>query len=256
MRHTLVQKAFNVLRFYFRFGIDGSLYYIKEHSKRNKGELLEFRSKELKYPIIMRKGTSDFKVFIQVIYELSYRIFLKDKPEVIIDCGANIGLATVYFKQRYPNAQIYAIEPDLENFNILCKNIQPYTGIKALRAGIWHKETDLLISNTVADSWGFRVEECKEKYAETIPAYSLSYIMKKYSIQQIDLLKIDIEGTEKNIFEEDCDYWLSRTKTLIIETHDGIVKGSTKTLFRALEKYDYHCIPSGENFLIYFEIAK
>src|SRR6266404_2067922 len=50
------------------------------------------------------------EIFISKIYDQQL-----DKRPYIIDCGANIGLSIIYMKQRYPEAEILAFEPDEKN---------------------------------------------------------------------------------------------------------------------------------------------
>ena len=77
----------------------------------------------------IRGGSSDAKVFLQVWLNNEYDIPLKSEAEVIIDAGANIGLASLYFKDKYPKASIYAIEPEKGNFDQLVKNTMYYWNV-------------------------------------------------------------------------------------------------------------------------------
>ncbi len=248
----MMKKLAEIIKFYQRFGWEGVRLYLKEHSKEKEGSFLEFKTVEAKHPIFLRKATSDFPTFMQVIYKQDYRIHLDYVPETIIDCGANIGLSAVFFANRFPNAKIIAIEPESRNFDVLKKNTEKYDHITAIKAGIWSKTTHLKIVDDKVASWGFRVEETTASDGAAIAAISIEDIMKQHNIEKIDILKIDIEGSEKEIFANNYDEWLSRTKTLIIETHDGFRKDATKTLFRALSGYNYHTSLSGENFVIRF----
>jgi hypothetical protein len=55
----------------------------------------------------------------------------------------------------------------------------------------------------------------------------------------LDVLKLDIEGSEKEVFEKNVEEWLPRTKMLIVEVHDNMRKGASKALFAAISKYDF-----------------
>lgn len=57
-----------------------------------------FDSKEIKHPIYLRNNTSDIPTFYQVFYRLDYELDYKNIPEVIVDCGANIGLSAGFLK--------------------------------------------------------------------------------------------------------------------------------------------------------------
>mgnify|MGYP000361339186 CR=1 FL=1 len=54
-----------------------------------------------------------------------------------------------------------------------------------------------------------------------------------------DLLKIDIEGAEKELFSENTDYWLGKVNMIIIELHDWMRKDCSKNFYSAIKKYKY-----------------
>ena len=66
---------------------------------------------------------------------------------------------------------------------------------------------------------------------------------------EIDLLKIDIEGAELEVFSNNYESWLPKTKALIIETHDQDRKGTTRPFFSTIAKYNFSTTISGENFV-------
>ena len=73
--------------------------------------------------------------------------------------------------------------------------------------------------------WGFTVSECSREDAD-VRAFSIPGIMKKYGFPYIDILKMDIEGSEYEIFKDKkCLEWLPLVKVLIIETHDRKIPG-------------------------------
>ena len=246
----MIAELLKKLKFYDRFGKSGwTLYEDKYHSRK---ELIKFAPRELKYPVYLRRKGSDFEVLMQVLYNQEYKIHVGLEAEYIIDGGANIGLASVHFKNRFPDAKIIAIEPESRNYEMVLKNTENYKEIYTEKSGLWSRDTHLEVVNSTVESWGFMVQECPEETKGSIPAVSISSLMKKYNFPRIDILKIDIEGSEKELFEENYHEWLSKTKILLIEVHDGMKKGASKTLFRALEKYNYHLSPVGENLMIRF----
>tara|TARA_Y100001934_G_scaffold270838_1_gene356382 strand:+ start:168 stop:452 length:285 start_codon:yes stop_codon:yes gene_type:complete len=73
-------------------------------------------------------------------------------PSFILDAGAHIGLSSVYFANRFPNAIVLAIEPDASNYNILCKNALAYPNIKPIQGGLWGHTGKLSIASKDAES--------------------------------------------------------------------------------------------------------
>ena len=83
------------------------------------------------------------------------------------------------------------------------------------------------------------VDEKIHPEISTVRSFTLKEIMDKYNSSTIDLLKVDIEGAEKELFSSNYEYWLPRTKVLIIETHDRLKQGCSKSIFAALASYNF-----------------
>jgi len=96
-----------------------------------------------------------------------------------------------------------------------------------------------------------QVEEVREKKSD-IEAVSIPYLLQKFNFKKIDILKIDIEGSEKDLFETDTDEWLPYVTTLCIELHDHLRKGASQSFFKAINKYEYRMLKRKENLIFYF----
>jgi FkbM family methyltransferase len=247
MRFLSLLKIF--FTYYKRFGVRG-LQLIIDEKLINAGEY-EFRSSEFKFPITLRNATSDFHTFNQVIFDKCYDTGYGLNPKTIIDCGANIGLASIYFKTMFPDATVIAVEPEAENYKLLCRNISSYPNIHTLNGGIWSTSSNLRIKDEGLGSWSFSVEEVDYEDDTTVKAYSIPDIMQQFNISTIDILKIDIEGSEKELFSKNMEQWLPFTKTIIIEMHDWMNNGGgAKAVFSAICHYDFYFLLRGEN--LYF----
>lgn len=249
-RIAIIMKTFfNKLHNYLFFGVVSlSIDFNIRKSVHIKG---------IKTPIYMRGRSSDLNVFRQIFKDKEYHIdtFLPPNfiPEIIIDAGANIGLAAVYFKNKYKDAKIISIEPSKDNFEILQKNIKDYPNIIAVNSAIWDKSTYLKITNTNDAAWEFVVNETTATDPEAFIATSISDLMEKYKLEKIDILKMDIEGAEKEVFSSPNYHdWLKKTKILVIEVHDFISRDTAKTVFDALYNYDYRFGNRGENLVFIF----
>lgn len=213
--------------------------------------LNSIKLRDIEYPITLRKDSSDINTFIQIFIEQEYEIKIDIIPKVIVDCGANIGLFSILMKNKFPDVEIVCIEPDFENFSILKKNLQPYKRINYKNCGLWHKETRLKIFDKYQfGKWGMVVEEDKE-YG-TINTITVENIFNEFQFDRIDILKIDIETSEKNVFSENFENWISKVKIIIIELHDWLAPGCSQSFFYAIHKsiknYKYFIV--GENTII------
>jgi FkbM family methyltransferase len=200
------------------------------------------------------RGFRDKGVISHFFKEMFYIDDSKSKSSVstIIDCGANIGDETVKFAIRYPNAEIVALEPEQANYDLLVKNTNNFNNIFTIQAGVWFKDIYLKVFPSPSGSnEAFYVEEVKMGGANTVPARSISSIMKKRGWDTVDLLKIDIEGAEYELFSHNTNEWLPRVKAIVIECNDNDRKGATYAMFRALlsEEKQFDCYFHGENYI-------
>lgn len=245
--HTYILKC-------YRFGLLGctTMCFTKMFSRQ---EEVALHIPGLKEKVFLRKRTSDDAAFNQVFVELDYAApFLKNfSPKVIVDAGAYVGYSAVYFTNKYPDAQIIAIEPEDSNFNLLEKNTQAYPNIKRVKAAIWSKKAKLQSANVNEREWGFRVQESeysKTDHSKFIPSVTIPEIMEIYGLDSIDILKIDIEGAERELFSENCEAWITKCKVIVIELHDRFAPGCSKAFYSALSNIPFRQYIRGENVFV------
>jgi len=220
--------------------------------RRKNKKIITVNFKSIEHPIYLRNNTSDIDTFYQIFYDKEYDIKFNFEPKVIVDCGANIGLTSIFFKNRYPNATIIAIEPETSNYELLLKNTQQYTGIHCLKRGIWNNTTNLLVKDIGLGNWGFITEEVSFENEATIKAISIEKIMEQFGLDKIDILKIDIEGSEKELFEKNYGLWIPKVKVILAELHDGMKEGCSMSFFTALLNYKFRMSTRGESVICEF----
>lgn len=201
----------------------------------------EIKLPGIQYPICIRFGTSDERVFREIFLERGYNFEFDGTPEFILDGGANIGLASIFFRHRFPSTHIIAVEPEDSNFRLLEHNLSYYyPQAECLRNGLWNCNTELSIKNqNNSEKWAFVVGEKESTEEDSVSSITIKDILKKYHRDTIDILKLDIEGAELELFSNNYDYWLPRTKTIMIETHDHVRKGCSQSFFRAIANFDF-----------------
>ena len=224
---------------------------ISIYLKIKKGNYDSFRLKKLQHPFSMRKNPYDYATFEEVLLREDYNIDFGFEPQTIIDGGANIGLTSVFFANKFPNANIVAVEPEKENFQILQKNTNSYSNISLLNAGIWDHNTFLSVVDEGKGNNAFTVKEVPVNTENAIKALSVYEIMKQQDWSTIDILKLDIEGTEKNIFEKNYESWLPFVRVLIVELHDRMIEGSSEAVFNTISKYNFTKEIKGENHIFF-----
>ncbi len=176
----------------------------------------------IRAPVYLRARTSDLRVFQQVFVDGDHDVAPSVAPRTIIDAGANVGFASVVFANRYPDARVIALEVDAENYAILQRNVAPYPNVRAIKAGLWSHRAYLRITNPAGEAWAFQVSETDESDADRIEALGIVDICTLCDFDRIDLLKIDIEGAEYEVFSRNADAWIDRVALIMIEIHDHV----------------------------------
>jgi FkbM family methyltransferase len=197
----------------------------------------QLRLSELAHPIQLRRHTTDVVSFWQIFCRGDYDLSLPEVPRTVIDGGANIGFFSVLMANRYPVAQILAIEPGAANFAALRRNVRPYPNIHPIRAGIWNRDAFLAVVDTGLGQWALRVKEVPAETPQAIRSVCIGRLMEEFAFSELDLLKLDVEGAEEAIFADNYDSWLPRTKVLIIELHDYI--SSTRPFWKAIRQFHF-----------------
>jgi FkbM family methyltransferase len=160
---------------------------------------------------------------------------------VIVDAGANIGLAAIFYANRYPSARIIAIEPERSNYEVLARNAACYPNIVPIRAALWKENKEINIHNPGKAHTTFQIESQHARSANArwgaAPGITLDKLMADEGIDYIDLLKVDIEGAEKAVFENSAA-WTSRVGVIAIELHDWIQPGATQAVRQATRDFE------------------
>lgn len=224
--YSLGSKCYEAFRVSSAEGV--GTYRKLTRRKGSSGELAAINLKEYSQPVYIRPGTSDADVVIQNLIRKEYgRLPRNLKASFIIDAGANVGDTSLYFLHRFRNCRIIALEPHPVFFPIASRNLSPYGNVTLLKKGLWDCEAALTFSD---DSTGSSV--CSEKPAATvIETTNVSAILEQYGSDHIDILKMDIEGAERNVILNNSESWLRRTSIIIVELHGAqITKECTSYL--------------------------
>jgi len=215
-----------------------------------KEDIIKIEISNIKTPLELRSYTSDIFTFWQIFINKEYDMPFKTAPNLIIDGGANVGYSAVFFANKFPQAKIIAIEPERTNFEILRENTINYQNIELLNSGIWNKNTYLKIQDIGVRKDAFMVEEVNLEEQRSFKAVTIGEILRKSGYDAIDILKLDIEGAEKEVFSDNYEEWLNKVNILIIELHDRMKEGCSKAFFSAIKKYNFNITFKGENIIL------
>jgi len=207
---------------------------------------LTLKLKNAAHPIQMRTGkSSDRDVLEQVFIHKEYDPIALSSPRVILDLGANVGYTSMYLLSKFTTATVIAVEPDPGNFEICCRNLKRFGNrAKVIHGAAWTERTKLVLHRGGRE-WATQVRSAG-KAAEgpaDIEGYDLRTLIDSTGADEIDLLKVDIEGSERELFRQNADSWMPRVRNICIELHGQDCEAA---FFQALSGYTYDLSRSGE----------
>ena len=261
MRLKKIRKIFRIL-----FPKQMSVIQLFEFKLRSNNLIDSFFYEEDKYFLNLKNNIklylrgekhSDYEVFDQIYNKEEYGIISSllmnnvidfGEQKTMIDAGANIGLTSCYLIDKELFSNVYCIEPSIENFEILNYNLysrEQLSVIKKYNKALAGKENlrfNLNNNFRSGKDWAISVEENNNGVVEGI---TINEIIKENNIETITLLKIDIEGAERFIFDINSDVsFLRKVKIIAIEIHDEFnIRDSINSIFK---EYNFLIFESGE----------
>lgn len=187
-----------------------------------------------------RTGTSDaesLRVLARGEEIVEYRIPVECSPGTILDIGANVGVVSMIFARKYPDANIFAFEPLPENFRLLRHNVAQFPNVRPVPFGLAAETTEKTYfwseDSRNFGGGGFHNDGRFERKTSTLPVLSVADALTKYGIREVDIIKIDVEGGEHDILVNMPESMLSRVSVIVGELHCN----RTEALLEHLERW-------------------
>lgn len=238
---------------------------IFENKLKNNPEITFFEKKGQSYEVTLKNGIklkvrnenySDYLVLEQIFNFKEYKLVLgmiqlnqfTNEPKIIIDAGANVGYTSVYFHHYLQFSKIYAIEPSIENANIYAENIsylQDSSHIHFYQKALSHKAgMKYSINRDFRDCKDWSITT-KSDQGGNVDGISINEIVNDHALKYISILKIDIEGAERFIFNVENDLsFLKITQIIAIEIHDEF--NVRESIYEILKNHNFTLFESGE----------
>jgi len=209
--------------------------------------------------IHLRAGQSDCAVIRQVFRERQYDLGTTGIGErvwnryaeilnsggipIIVDAGANIGAASLWFLAAYPRAQVIAIEPEPDNLAVLHLNADGKERLSVLDAAVGSNEGFVSVN---CDGPGWAAQTMRAQAG--IPIVTMDSAFRSVERGVPFIAKIDIEGFEKDLFSENLE-WLNDVYVVYVEPHDWLLPGqmTSRPFQRALAQHPFELMISGDN---------
>jgi len=189
-------------------------------------EKLRWRGRDVFY----RPGTSDAIVLYQNLLrsgnKAEYYVPPALKPGVILDIGSNIGGSILYFRHLFPESAIIGFEPHPETFEVLRRNVAGLPGVSVFNYGLGAADGVTTVQfeganfgrfrfapRDIIDAADVRSVECEIRHAGDT--------LRRLGVNEIDLLKIDCEGSEIDVFTAAPQELIARCRWIVGEMHDA-----------------------------------
>ena len=148
------------------------------------------------------------EIFFNQVYSFTKNtdLILKSSPGVIIDIGANIGISVAYFKNKYPNTKLIAIEASPINFLLLKKNIEEnnFQNIEAINSFLANENSLIKFYHNIYKPGGSFGEGFKPKNSNKFEEFDVNTSKLTDLIHGYKniVIKIDVEGAEYQILKD------------------------------------------------------
>lgn len=184
--------------------------------------------------IVRCNNGADAFVFSEVFENRCYEVPLPWTPSTILDAGANIGFATVYFARRFPAAKIACVEPMPDNLKLLRENIAGNDVTSTVFAAALSIVDGPVTMQAAEKDYSHKVAEINfgppaSGGTINVEGVTVASVMSKMNWKSIDLMKIDIEGYEAILLQQNCE-WLSRVRAICIECHEGFGESNLRQI--------------------------
>jgi FkbM family methyltransferase len=211
---------------------------------RNNIDLLVLKQIYLGEPYSLRHS----KRYPDLLNEYN-KIISSGKDPLIVDCGGNIGLATKYFHEDYPQAKILLLEPEPKN--IIQAKLNNHSSklsnkIEFIEKAVGSEKSKVEIFDPGTGDWGFQVNHSKSGTIDVTTVNELLAIYDESSFTPF-LIKIDIEGFENDLFSKNTE-WINKFPVLIIELHDWLFpkEANSSNFLKAIAPLNRDFIYRGE----------
>lgn len=221
-----------------KFGLENAIKYIRLFNKKIR--ILELN---IGVKVHLRSGTTDRtvfdKIFLKEEYKFKYSDYIKDSNPFIIDAGANIGLFTLYMSQIFENASYCLVEPDINCIELIKLNTKIIQNIKIIPKVLMNSNTRVCFHVSFDKPTGNRITFNEQQLNNNnelrdIETITINDILTRMGKDKIDILKVDIEGSERFLFADNLE-WMKKCKMIIIELHDRFYPECSDIFFKAIK---------------------
>ena len=204
----------------------GSLAFVKDRTSQPLMDLTHeyvWKGTHLNY----RPGTSDQSLIYDILLKPGKKAeyWLPDDidAKIVLDIGANIGIASNFLSRRFPQARIFAFEPVPSNFALLAKNVESLGNVRPFQTALGAKDGsfEMLHSDTNDNMGGYSFHKAGSNAEKriSVEVREASSMMREIGVESADVIKIDTEGSEYDILTNLGRDFLGKVKCIYGELH-------------------------------------
>lgn len=239
------------------FGWPGVVLAVRELGS-SRPTVIRVPSPHVGHAVALRLNTTDISIYNQIFVHREYDFPVANPPAIVVDAGTNIGLSAIYFARRFPGARIFALEPERSNFDLLLENTANYANVVAINKALWQEPAMLDLfdpgpGRAGLQKDGFQTFGGGERARHGVPAgqvaaVDIPQLMREHGLDHIDILKIDVEGAEREIFRH-AQGWIDRVGVIAVELHDRLRPGCSRAFYNATNAFETE-MHKGENVIV------
>ncbi|MER9200798.1 FkbM family methyltransferase [Mesorhizobium sp. M0933] len=183
--------------------------------------------------LLIRPNSPDLQVIRTILLGEFDEAMRRVRPKFgfVIDAGGYIGMSAIAFARRFPTSRIVVLEPDLENYHLASENCRALENVDVLNCALGSVEGSVSLYDRGTGAWGFTTVQDATDASELkrigeVPSVTVSTLLRRYGVEGVDLLKLDIEGAEHDVLSGRPE-WIAKCGVIIAELHDRIRPGCT-----------------------------
>lgn len=169
----------------------------------------------------------------QIFVREEYACVAEVAPDVILDLGANIGIAALYFHAVCPQARIVSVEALPETYALLARNTARLDGVRAVHAAVTDAVGTVTIYSGATTLASSLTSAADLPHAHTVPATTLERLAEEVGYGAADFVKLDVEGAEAQVIRASAPS-LAEARAIVFEFHHEQTRTSVWSLLEAL----------------------
>jgi len=218
--------------------VRGASFFLAGRRLANLGRRVELMIPGTDIPLMLRIGTSDVEVFREIFVNLEYGWKFSSPPRVVLDVGGYTGQSAASSRTPTRRRRLSSSNQIRRTSKCFCITQRSSRTCPQYARRLWKESGSISLTDPGLGPWGLQVSEASDALPveDLIRAVTIDEIRKEFNLDRIDLLKVDVEGSEKEIFHSG-DAWLPFVDVICIELHDRFKVGCSRSFYRAVEDF-------------------